>query len=89
MKKVVIYWKKADRERKREAKIALGVADVSVNGESVYKGDLGRLEPYIKEGLIEVRVKEHEEVKRKKMAVVDSGGVSFKRKTSICVKQKK
>lgn len=73
MKKVVIYWKTADRERKREAKIALGVSDVSVNGESVYKGDLEKLEPYVKEGLMEVRVKEHVEVKRKKMVVVDSG----------------
>lgn len=88
MKKVIIYWKKADRERKRIAKIELGVADVSVNGESVYKGDLERLEPYVKEGLIEVRVKEHEEVKSK-IAVVDSGGVSFNRKTRICVKKKK
>ena len=70
---MVIYWKTADRERKREAKIALGVSDVSVNGESVYKGDLEKLEPYVKEGLMEVRVKEHVEVKRKKMVVVDSG----------------
>lgn len=88
MKKVVIYWKTADRERKRIAKIELGVADVSVNGESVYKGDLERLEPYVKEGLIEVRVKEHEEVKRK-IAVVDDGGVSFNRNARMCVKKKK
>ena len=81
MKKVVIYWKKADRERKREAKIALGVSDVSVNGESVYMGDMEKLEPYVKEGLIEVRVKEHVEVKRKKMVVVDSG-TSLKRKNT-------
>lgn len=81
MKKVVIYWKTADRERKREAKIALGVSDVSVNGESVYKGDMEKLEPYIKEGLMEVRVKEHVEVKRKKMVVVDSGK-SLKRKNT-------
>lgn len=79
MKKVVIYWKTADRERKREAKIALGVSDVSVNGESVYMGDMEKLEPYVKEGLMEVRVKEHVEVKRKKMVVVDSG-TSLKRK---------
>lgn len=81
MKKVVIYWKKADRERKREAKIALGVSDVSVNGESVYMGDMEKLEPYVKEGLMEVRVKEHVEVKRKKMVVVDSGK-SLKRKNT-------
>lgn len=81
MKKVVIYWKTADRERKREAKIALGVSDVSVNGESVYVGDMEKLEPYIKEGLMEVRVKEHVEVKRKKMVVVDSG-TSLKRKNT-------
>lgn len=81
MKKVVIYWKKADRERKREAKIALGVSDVSVNGESVYMGDMEKLEPYVKEGLMEVRVKEHVEVKRKKMVVVDSG-TSLKRKNT-------
>lgn len=81
MKKVVIYWKTADRERKREAKIALGVSDVSVNGESVYMGDMEKLEPYVKEGLMEVRVKEHVEVKRKKMVVVDSG-TSLKRKNT-------
>lgn len=89
MKKVVIYWKTTDRERKRIAKIELGVADVSVNGESVYMGDLERLEPYIKEGLIEVRVKKQEEVKRKKMAVVDDCATTFNRKTSLCVKKKK
>lgn len=81
MKKMVIYWKTADRERKREAKIALGVSDVSVNGESVYMGDMEKLEPYVKEGLIEVRVKEYVEVKRKKMVVVDSG-TSLKRKNT-------
>lgn len=81
MKKVVIYWKTADRERKRKAKIALGVSDVSVNGESVYMGDMEKLEPYVKEGLMEVRVKEHVEVKRKKMVVVDSGK-SLKRKNT-------
>ena len=81
MKKVMIYWKTADRERKREAKIALGVSDVSVNGESVYMGDMEKLEPYVKEGLMEVRVKEHVEVKRKKMVVVDSG-TSLKRKNT-------
>ena len=81
MKKVVIYWKTADRERKREAKIALGVSDVSVNGESVYMGDMEKLEPYVKEGLMEVRVREHVEVKRKKMVVVDSGK-SLKRKNT-------
>ena len=36
-------------------------------------GDMEKLEPYVKEGLMEVRVKEHVEVKRKKMVVVDSG----------------
>lgn len=81
MKKMVIYWKTADKERKREAKIALGVSDVSVNGESVYMGDMEKLEPYVKEGLMEVRVKEHVEVKRKKMVVVDSG-TSLKRKNT-------
>ena len=81
MKKMVIYWKTADRERKREAKIALGVSDVSVTGESVYMGDMEKLEPYVKEGLMEVRVKEHVEVKRKKMVVVDSG-TSLKRKNT-------
>lgn len=81
MKKVVIYWKTADRERKRIAKIELGVSDVSVNGESVYMGDMEKLEPYVKEGLMEVRVKEHVEVKRKKMVVVDSGK-SLKRKNT-------
>lgn len=81
MKKMVIYWKTADRERKRKAKIALGVSDVSVNGESVYMGDMEKLDPYVKEGLMEVRVKEHVEVKRKKMVVVDSGK-SLKRKNT-------
>lgn len=75
MKKVVIYWKTADRERKRIAKIELGVADVSVNGESVYKGDLERLEPYIKEGLIEVRRKNHEERKKKEVKAGQIQGV--------------
>jgi hypothetical protein len=57
------------------------VSDVSVNGESVYMGDMEKLEPYVKEGLMEVRVKEQVEVKRKKMVVVDSG-TSLKRKNT-------
>jgi hypothetical protein len=50
---------------------------------------LERLEPYIKEGLIEVRVKEHEEVKRKKIVVVADCATTFNRKTRMCVKKKK
>lgn len=70
MKRVVIYWKTRDRERKQEVKKALGITSVSVNGESEYKGDLKELEPYISEGLLTVRTKEHEqEVRRKKVYI--------------------
>ena len=45
MKRTVIYWKTEDRKRKTEVKTELGITDVSVNGESEYKGDCERLIP--------------------------------------------
>ena len=61
MKRTVIYWKAFDIERKREVKAELGITSVSVNGESEYKGELEKLEPYIKEGLIVIRTKDEQE----------------------------
>lgn len=69
MKRVVIYWKTSDMERKKEIKADLGIDSVSVNGESEYNGDPGKLEPYIKEGLIVIRTKDYEERRIKKMRV--------------------
>jgi len=69
MKRAFIYWKTKDRERKAQMKAALGIKEVSVNGESEYKGDLKELEPYISEGLIKVRMKEYEEVRRPKVYI--------------------
>ena len=69
MKRMVIYWKTLDTERVKEAKEVLGIQGVSVNRESEYKGDEAKLEPYIKEGLIVVRRKEYEEIRRKKVCI--------------------
>jgi hypothetical protein len=69
MKRTVIYWKTFDIERKKEVKAALGITSVSVNGESEYKGDEAKLDPYIKEGLIVIRRKDEQEVRRKKVCV--------------------
>ena len=69
MKRVFIYWKTKDREREAQLKAALGIKEVSVNGESEYKGDLKELEPYISEGLIKVRTKDYEERRIKKVCV--------------------
>lgn len=75
MKRTVIYWKTKHVERNREVKEALGITSVSVNGESEYKGDMARLEPYIQEGLISIRMKD-EEVRRKKVRVNTDQGQS-------------
>lgn len=69
MKKTVVYWKTKDRKRQTEVQTELGITSVSVNGESEYKGDEAKLEPYIKEGLIVVRRKEYEEIRRKKVCI--------------------
>lgn len=69
MKRTVIYWIAFDIERKREVKAELGITSVSVNGESEYKGELEKLEPYIKEGLMIVRTKEYEERRIKEVCV--------------------
>lgn len=67
MKRAVIYWKTSDMERKKEVKADLGIDSVSVNGESEYNGDPERLVPYVEEGLITIRIKEYEEIRRKKV----------------------
>ena len=67
MKRTVIYWNKFDIERKKEVKADLGITSVSVNGESDYTGDPERLVPYVEEGLITIRIKEYEEIRRKKV----------------------
>lgn len=67
MKRTVIYWKTSDMKRKKEAKAELGITSVSVNGESDYSGDPERLVPYVEEGLITIRIKEYEEIRRKKV----------------------
>lgn len=67
MRRTVIYWKVADKERKEQVKKELGITSVSVNGESEYKGDVERLKPYVEEGLMIIRTKEYEEVRRTKV----------------------
>jgi len=69
MKRVVVYWKTKDRKRQTEVQTELGITSVSVNGESEYRGDEAKLEPYIKEGLIVVRRKEYEERRIKEVRV--------------------
>ena len=71
MKRTVIYWKTSDMGRMKEVKAELSITVVSVNGESEYKGDVAKLEPYIEERLIVVRTKEYEE-RRIKEVCVDS-----------------
>ena len=76
MKRTIIFWKTKDMKRKTEVKTELGITSVSVNGESDYNGDMEKLEPYIREGLIEVRKKDYEE-RRIKEVCVDSEQSQF------------
>ena len=69
MKRIVVFWITKDRKRKEEVKAELGITSVSVNGESEYKGAIDKLTPYVEEGLIKIRVKEYEEVRRKKIRI--------------------
>ena len=81
MKRNVIYWKTSDMERKREVKAALGITSVSVNGESEYNGDPEKLEPYIKEGLMIIRTKDEQEIRRKKVCFDSVESKPVNRKT--------
>lgn len=67
MKRTVIYWKTSDIRRMKAVKAELGITVVSVNGESSYNGNPERLVPYVEEGLITIRIKEYEEIRRKKV----------------------
>ena len=68
MKRTVIYWCSGNAKRKAEVRAALGITSESVNGESEYRGDVERLNPYVEEGLITIRIKEYEqEIRRKKV----------------------
>lgn len=58
--KTVIYWKTNDRKTKRMMMEELGIRETSVNGESVYVGDVERLREYQREGLIAIRMKDEE-----------------------------
>lgn len=55
--KAVVYWKTKDHKKKKEIMDALGIRYTSVNGESVYDGDVERLRGFEKEGLIKIRTK--------------------------------
>ena len=77
MKRNVIYWKTSDMERKKEVKAALGITSVSVNGESEYKGDIKKLDPYIEEGIMIIRTKDEQEVRRKKVCFDTKQSQSF------------
>lgn len=55
--KTVIYWATKDHERKKEVMKELGIRYTSVNGESVYDGDVERLREYENEGIIKIRRK--------------------------------
>ena len=61
MKRTIIFWKTKDMKRKTEVKTELGITSVSVNGESDYNGDMEKLEPYIREGLMIIRTKDEQE----------------------------
>lgn len=54
---VIIYWIEKDAEARREAMRELGVSGMSVNGESLYRGEIDRLKEYVEKGLIKIRVK--------------------------------
>ena len=84
MKRTVVYWKTSDMGRMKEVKAELGITVVSVNGESEYKGDVAKLEPYIEEGLIVVRTKEDEERRIKEVCVDSIQGKSYNSKTIGC-----
>ena len=89
MKRTVIYWKTFDVERKKEVKAALGITSVSVNGESDDNGDPERLVPYVEEGLIVMRMKDEQEIRRKKVCVNPIEGQSFNRKKIGCSSRKR
>ena len=89
MKRTVIYWKTFDVERKKEVKAALGITTVSVNGESDYNGDPERLVPYVEEGLIVMRMKDEQEIRRKKVCVNPIEGQSFNSKKIGCSSRKR
>lgn len=55
--KTIVYWVTKDRERKKEVMKELGMRYTSVNGESVYDGDVERLREFEEEGLIKIRTK--------------------------------
>jgi len=55
--RTVIYWATKDRERKKEVMNELGLRYTSVNGESLYDGDVERLKEYVDEGIIKIRKK--------------------------------
>ena len=84
MKRTVIFWETKDIERKKELKNVLGITSVSVNGESEYKGDVDKLEPYINEGLISIRIKDEQEIRRKKVCVNPIESQSFNGKKIGC-----
>lgn len=64
MRRVVIYWATKDKAKEREVRQALRIGGVSINGESEYNGDIERLTPYIEEGIMQLRYKADEEVRR-------------------------
>ena len=73
----------------KEVKAELGITVVSVNGESEYKGDVAKLEPYIEEGLIVVRMKEYEERRVKEVRVDSEQGKSDNCQTIGCSRRKR
>lgn len=54
---VVIYWPTTHKEERKRIMEELGISGMSVNGETIYRGNVSNLEPFIKEGLIVVRKK--------------------------------
>lgn len=55
--KTVIYWVTKDRALKKKLMDELNVRYTSVNGESVYDGDVERLREYEMKGIIKIRQK--------------------------------
>lgn len=89
MKRMMIYWKTKDIARKKEVKDVLGITSVSVNGESEYNGDVSKLDPYISEGLISIRMKDEQEIRRKKVCVNPIEGKPFNCKKIGCSGRKR
>ena len=90
MKRTVIYWCRGNAKRQAEVRAALGITSESVNGESEYRGDVERLNPYVEEGLMKIRIKDYEqEIRRKEVRFDPKQGQSVNSKKIGCGSRKR